>query len=610
MRGDTNVLFLNLHPPEPVSYTNFLSGVYLVSIVDIFTLPCLLGTLAAPRLEPLAQLIGFPLTSFELSLLTSYALKPPSSLPPHAVAVLQEFVCVRLIQSADYVEAIKLDRQFNAVSGSSSSKERKQHMDDIISTLPPAERWLLEGELGQVATGVRVSAPTTFLNDRRERRESGRSRVPLADLSMSWDEVRSSPSASASIMTSRRGKGVLPSSVAPSPSPLGMGNALSRSNVNGSALLMDKSIFTSASPAGKPSQSIAQSFTVLGPRPISSTVPRAGASGVTSTAAREIAGPAHANPPQTSLFEKSGSAKHAPNAFYKPPLPPPRISIETPSAAPALSISINTAVATSVTPPPEEDMSMGSEGPTSEGEDKEDSDDKAEFITFSKEADNTILPTDADDIPDIGYSVFGSTALAMRSRKSNGNGAVLDARSPTSSPLSPRDSVQDGKHRAPPGAFHTGEAESDGEPPSPRRSTRTRSRTSAPRATRATWAAKGAGLSQSIPGSLIDEDEEHDEATVKEEEDNVAPLPPSRPSRKTRATTSSKSRASSTVKAATQPKTPQRRSSRLSTASLSPDGLDTSPPSKVSTAKPRKSTRTSTTGASTISTRSNARRKR
>lgn len=608
MRGDTNVLFLNLHPPERVSYTNFLSGVYLVSYVDIFTLPCLLGTLAAPRPEPLAQLIGFPLTSFELSLLTSYALNPPS-LPSDAVAVLQELVCVRLIQSADYVEAIKLDRQFNAVSGSSSNKERKQLMDDIMSTLPPAERWLLEGELGQVATGVRVSAPTTFLNGRRERRESGRSRVPLADLSMSWDEVRSSPSASASIMTSIRGKGVSPS-VAPSPSPLGMGNALSRSNVNGAALSTDKNIFASASSAGKPSQSIAQSFTVLGPRPISSTVPRASASGVTSTAAREVASPAHANPPQTSLFEKSGSAKHAPNAFYKPPLPPPRMSIETPAAAPALSISINADVATSVTPPPEDDMSVEYEGPASEDEGKEDSDGKAEFITFNKEADNTVLPTDADDIPDFGYSVFGGTAPAIRSRKSNDNGVVPDRRSPTSSPLSPRESVQDGKRRAPPGAFHIEEAESDGEPPSPRRSTRTRSRASAPRATRSTWAVKGAGLSQSIPGSLIDEDEEHEEATVKEEEDDVAPLPPSRPPRKTRATTSSKSRAPSTVKAATQPKTPQRRSSRLSTASLSPDGLDTSPPSKATVSKPRKSTRTSTAGASTVSTRSNARRKR
>ena len=558
--------------------------------------------LATPRPDPLAQLIGFPLTTFEQSILTSYALNPPSSLHSHAVRVLHELVCVRSIQSADYVGAVKLDRQFTAVSGSSPSKERKQLMDDIISTLPPSERWLLESELGQVATGVRIPPPTPSLNGRRERRDSGRPRVPLGDLSMSWDEVRSSPSASTSIMTSRRARGV-----SPSPGPPSMGNSLSRSNINGSALSINRGIFASASPAGIPSQPVTQPFAVLGPRPTSS-LPRVS----TSTATRDVAVPSLANP-QTSLFDKSGSARHAANAFYKPP--PSRTSIGTPSAAPIpFSISVNTDVAASATALPEEDESMGSERPSSEGDDKEEVDDMAEFISSSKEADTTVLPTDTDDVPDIGYSVFGGTASVMRSQKTkrNSNGIEPDTRSPTSSPpFSVRELVQDRKRRAPPGAFHTGEDESDGEPPSPRRSTRTRSRTSAPRTTRASRAVKGVRLSQSIPGSLIDEDEEHDEETAKEEEDDVAPLPPSRPPRKTRASaSSSKLKASSTSKAATQPRTPPRRSSRLSTASLSPDGFDTSPPSKISAAKPRKSVRTSTAGAGTVTTRSNTRRKR
>ncbi|KAL4071405.1 nuclear pore complex assembly-domain-containing protein [Scleroderma yunnanense] len=556
------------------------------------------------RPEPLSQLIGFPLTPFEQSLLTSYALNPPSSLPQHAVTVLQELVCVRLIQSADYVAAIKLDRQFTAVSGSSSSKERKQLMNDLISTLPPAERWLLEGELGQVATGVRVAAPSSSLNGQRERREFGRSRVPLGDLSMSWDEIRSSPSASASIMKNGQETTMSPSPAAPSPGRFALGNNLSRTNANGSGLSMGQNPFTLASPAGKPSQSIVPPFAVLGPRPTTSGTPRSSTSGVLLSTVRDDSGPAHANPPQASLFEKAGSAKHAPNAFYKPPVSSSRTSIGAPLATPApLSMFVNTEAATSGDTPAEEGMSVGSEGPMSEGEDKEDSD-------------------DMDDVPDIGYSVFGDTAATMQpqKKKSSSKGYVLDAHSP-SPPLSMRELVQGGKHRAPPGAFHTEEDESDGEPPSPRRSTRTRSRTSVSahrttlphKTSRATRAIKGARLSQSIPGSLIDEDEEHGEATVKEEEeDDVAPLPPSRPPRKSRVTaTSSKSKVSGTTsKAAAHQRTPSRRSSRLSTASLSPDGPDSSPPSKSNVAKPRKSTRTSNVGTSAVATRSSARRKR
>ena len=121
---------------------------------------------------------------------------------------------------------------------------------------------------------------------------------------------------------------------------------------------------------------------------------------------------------------------------------------------------MNTDVATSATALPEEDESMGSERPSSEGNDM------AEFISSSKEADTTVLPTDTDEVPDTGYSVFGGTASVMWSQKTkrNSNGIEPDTRSPTSSPpFSVRELVQDRKRRAPLGAFHTGEDESDGE---------------------------------------------------------------------------------------------------------------------------------------------------
>ncbi|KAG1716816.1 hypothetical protein ID866_338 [Astraeus odoratus] len=571
----------------------------------------------APRSEPLSQLIGFSLTPFEQSLLTTYALDPPSSLPPHAVTALQELVCVRLIQSADYVGAIKLDRQFTAASGSSASKERRQLMDEIISILPPAERSLLEVELGQVATGVRAPATPSFIS---ERRESGRLRAPLGDLSMSWEELqvhRNSPSASA-VMSGRPTLGSR-SPVSSTPSRVDLGSSTSSKAVDGS---IRQNFFTSASPAGKLSQSIAQHFAVLAPRQSASAAPRVGPSGITLPATRDST--AQVNRPQTSLFEKSGSAKHAPNAFYKPPASQPRTSIGTPSTVPtALSTFLKADTNVSDAKPAGGDISMGSEEAASESEARNGSDDATEHLICPNESDMTVLHADTDEDPGLGFSVFGGAARTSQEQKdgSSGSGAIRYASDATSSPpLSPPDLLQEKRRRAPPGAFHTAEEESDEGPPSPRRSTRTRSRQglghymspSPPRKRkRAMQASKSMQLSQSIPGSLVDEDEEHDEGSVKhEEEDDVAPLPPSRPGRKTR-TVASASKAKSS-KAIPQPKTPPRRSSRLSTASLSPDGPDSSPPVPVKshTAKPRKSTRTSTAGTNTVATRSTTRRKR
>ncbi|KAI5996365.1 nuclear pore complex assembly-domain-containing protein [Pisolithus albus] len=555
-----------------------------------------------PRSGPLAQLIGFPLNSFEQSQLTSYALSPPPSLPPHSVTVLQELVCVRLIQSADYVEAIKLDRRFVAVSGS-SSKERKQLMDEIISTLSPAECWSLEAEVGQIATGVRVPLPPSSAISQRERRLSGRPRVPLEDLSMSWEEIqlnRPSPTLSASITSDHRSVDTL------TPAALGPGRFDFGTTM--SPLSTSQSPLISAPLVSRSSQQTTQPFAILPPRQSASVTPRVHPSGFTLPAAHDIGSSARAAPTQGSLFEKMGSAKHIPNAFYKPP-PQTKPSMSPIPARPPKPVKLDSATPKLV----DEDVGMSSEGVPSEDEAERDkgSDNLAEFLTHTKEADVTILPADTEDVPSPGFSVFGGTTIRRQAERRSGTGSSRGQDNHTSSPSPPHQLVQEDKRRVPPGAFHDAEDESDREPPSPPYIPRTRSNLPAIRpparslphqTTHGRQTPKNGMLSQSIPGSLIDEDEEHETNVKEEEEDNVTPLPSSRPARKSR--TSSKPNSS---KLAPQPKTP-RRSSRLSTASLSPEGPDLSPPGPAKGSR-RKSSRI-TAAAPTVATRSSTRRKR
>ncbi len=105
---------------------------------------------AAPRSEPLAQLVGLPMSPYEQSIFHAYALHPPAHLTPKATALLQDLACVRLIESGQYAEAVKLDRQFSSVSplkGSPLVQERSQMVHDIYVALPQVERLVLDLEL-------------------------------------------------------------------------------------------------------------------------------------------------------------------------------------------------------------------------------------------------------------------------------------------------------------------------------------------------------------------------------------------------------------------------------------------------------------------------------
>ncbi|KAJ7927614.1 nuclear pore complex assembly-domain-containing protein [Mycena leptocephala] len=102
---------------------------------------------SVPRRNALVQLLGIALTPYEQSLMQSYA-TPPSTLPPRRVATLQNLICVRLIQTGRYAEAIKMDpnlgpqaerTKMNLESGS-SSREMNMSMswEDLRPPLPPA----------------------------------------------------------------------------------------------------------------------------------------------------------------------------------------------------------------------------------------------------------------------------------------------------------------------------------------------------------------------------------------------------------------------------------------------------------------------------------------
>lgn len=143
---------------------------------------------AKPRPEHLKQLIIFPLSSFEQSLLHNFALEPPASLPASSIPVLQDLVCVRLVQLGQYVEAIKLDQQFastrvgRGTQASQAAERRRKMIEDVIAALPSIERQEIEEKLravGQRKSGALIKSTQT--------------KATPVDLNMSWEEIQPPP---------------------------------------------------------------------------------------------------------------------------------------------------------------------------------------------------------------------------------------------------------------------------------------------------------------------------------------------------------------------------------------------------------------------------------
>jgi hypothetical protein len=165
------------------------SGVSPVSFIVLSLETTGSFAIAKPRPEHLKQLIVFPLSSFEQSLLHAFALEPPDSLPASSVSLLQDLVCVRLVQSGQYVEAIKLDQQFasthlgHGTQASLAAERRRKMIEDVIAALPSIERQEIEEKLRVVGQRKPVALAKTAQN-----------KTAAIDLDMSWEEIPPPPS--------------------------------------------------------------------------------------------------------------------------------------------------------------------------------------------------------------------------------------------------------------------------------------------------------------------------------------------------------------------------------------------------------------------------------
>jgi hypothetical protein len=173
-------------------------------------------TVAKPRPEHLKQLISFPLSPFEQSLLHNFALDPPISFPTSSIPVLQDLVCVRLIQLGQYVEALKLDREYASTQRGTQAPQvadrRRKMIEDVIAALPSIERLEIEEKLRAVPQH-KLDAP-----------KPSQTKTP-ADLTMSWEEIplppriTSTTSGAPKFVLGRNTHGNIQQKAAPVPGP-------------------------------------------------------------------------------------------------------------------------------------------------------------------------------------------------------------------------------------------------------------------------------------------------------------------------------------------------------------------------------------------------------
>jgi hypothetical protein len=98
----------------------------------------------------LIQLLALPFTLYKQFLIHPYVLqRPPTSsyAPPRTISIVQDIVCVRLIQACEYAAAIRIDQQIPSTTGGDPCViERKEMVEDVLAVMPCTERMIAGNE--------------------------------------------------------------------------------------------------------------------------------------------------------------------------------------------------------------------------------------------------------------------------------------------------------------------------------------------------------------------------------------------------------------------------------------------------------------------------------
>ncbi|KAI0323778.1 hypothetical protein GY45DRAFT_530748 [Cubamyces sp. BRFM 1775] len=587
-----------------------------------------------PRLAPLKHLLAFPFSPYEQNLVHTYALDPPSHVPAASIPVIQDLVCVRLVQSGQHAAAIKLDRQFSSVSrggdkGQKIAQERRQMMDELMASMPAAERYLLELELENFAQGRGLN-----LSDSVSGAKLKGKAMDTSVSNMSWEHIAPPPANGASSI-----------SVGPPTLPIPQRSNAPRFGGAPPSISATGAPFATASRGAPAAPSILSGLQMPkppnGPLLFGAAAPPQPSGNASTSTGGLFSKPAATAPGNVlarggSIFDLAGSANAAPNAFYQPPPtmgqkrsmfgslnastgsrpPAPTSAFAALSTQPAPQAKPASGAAdTSIHGPHDADISMLSE--LSDG----DSAGGDASMTRSEKADRT---RDEDESPSgFTQSVFGNVPSAHTRPIATSTGSRI-ARTETEARLPPGAFLPDDEHdedveQHPAheeeqesisairtrGARKSRASGSTSAAASTSASARTRARArrspspeqpsarTSTRSARTKKTVKDQDLGRSIPGSLMDDDDDDDEDDAEheqehEQEDVVAPLPT--PARRS----SRKSRLSNGPSApVVEAPRMTRRSSRLSAvSSSSPEPVS---PQKVST-KARRGGRASIAG--------------
>lgn len=530
---------------------------------------------AKPRPVPLKILVAYPFSAYEQSFIHDYALNPPAEIPVPSIPVIHDLVCTRLIHSGQFAAAVKLDRQFVSPSpyADQRQKERRQMMDEVLAIMPAIEKQLLEAELSQSSQrreNTSLSASTSSAGLSNSWTNVGN--TSINDLSMSWEQIpllvpRPATYNPLKTPAPKRAKAPLFGGVVPS-RPVSEASAPTSRNP-----------FPPAATNQPPPQPLAISVsTVDSSIPAPSLVDSAH---LTSTNGFRVS---QKPAPEPVSFQLKTSASQRPNAFYNPQQPPDDNApgangMETPGYSPTPSPPLQYSMDDSAR---DIQMILDDEGNRSGDEEP----------TQTTETGETSAP--------FSFSVFGTSSTNGSSNTSGSKGPSMIQSQTTSS-------------RLPPGAFAP-ESDEELEPEAPSQNNdvfsistgrqRRPHRSASPPPRRKSTTQMSASkkttpeLEKTIPGSLFYGEMEG------EDEDDVAPLPPTTPARRTQRKTRTPAKAQR--QGFVQEEKAVRRSSRLSTASSR--GSPSPEPLSPQKAKTRRSTRVST--ASATGTRTATRKKR